>query len=411
MRVGSVVLAGLGVLALVAPAVSADGSGTDNSALLGVPDASPGVAPRETIGDGGLDLDWSVGLRGAYTTGTLGSGAEVILAPEFTLNIPGNLLRPTITGDSELVLNDNGVVRIDVLHLGAQSLFEIDPWTSGTASVDGIVSQPDVDDPELPTNTAIAPITFEGSVDASLTRKLGQFEVTARGELGRTIVGPTTLDDSSEIDNSAESSWTAGAGLRVGYRVTPVGTVFVDGSFAATKYDAMSPSLLVFLDGSTYAAKMGATYTPNDLLSAEASIGYGWLDYIDGSLSDAASWTYDASVTFKPDETLALTGGLSTTLGPSASVPGDTAVTYELTGSANYVVNPWLTLRGSADLGFSYVLGTGDESTDVGAGVGADFATSDHVAITADYSYARTDAPPDPVDETHMIALGVKVSR
>ncbi len=53
---------------------------------------------------------------------------------------------------------------------------------------------------------------------------------------------------------------------------------------------------------------------------------------LDGSLTDTQSWVYNGSVTFKPDETVSLTGGLETSLDPSADVPGDTDVGLTLSG-------------------------------------------------------------------------------
>ena len=66
----------------------------------------------------------------------------------------------------------------------------------------------------------------------------------------------------------------------------------------------------VFLNGHTYTLRGGASYTQQGTFVAEASVGRAWRDYDHASLTDAASWVYDASLTFTPDETLTLIGSL-----------------------------------------------------------------------------------------------------
>jgi hypothetical protein len=157
--------------------------------------------------------------------------------------------------------------------------------------------------------------------------------------------------------------------------------------------------------------RAGLSFTQGSIVSAEASIGRGWLDYIDGTLTDTQSWVYNGSVTFRPDETLSLTGALATTLDPSTSVPGDTDVGLTLSGTAAYTVNPWLTLRASGAWDRTVTLGTGDNSWGLDAGVGLDYRSSRHIVWSADYAYARDYAPPTPLNDTHTVSVGVRVQR
>jgi hypothetical protein len=390
---------------------AADGSGTDNPALLGgEPDIVADTAPPERL-EPSLDLDWNIGLRGAYELGSAGGEFSAIVSPEFTLTHEGLNTDLTLTGAGELVVTDSGKTRISSLNLGANGRYELGELSRVDGTFDLALTQAEPDDASLPANTAIAPVVFEGEAGASFTQDIGAFEGTLRGSLGRSLHGMTTLDDSSTIDNSAENDWRLGAGARLGFKLTPLLTPFVDAGVEWQRFDAPSPTLLVYLDALTYSAKTGVSYEHDSTLTAEAAAGVAWRDYSDPSLTDAASLTADASLSFKPSETLTLSAALDTSLAPSELLPGDTVVSYVATGSATYVVNPWITLRGSAGWSTEHTLGSGAVTTIASAGAGLDYKVTDHAAVTADYAFGRTDAPPAPVEDTHTVSVGVKFSR
>jgi hypothetical protein len=392
-------------------AQGADGSVTDNPALLGAePDLVFSAAPPETF-DPALDLDWSLGLRGAYELGSGGGEFKAIVSPEVTLTHEGLNTDFTLRGAGAFATDATGASRISSLSLSADGGYQLGEASRLHGTLDLSLTQAEPDDLSLPTNTAIAPLVFAGDTGASFTQGLGMFEGTLRGSLGRSIHGETTLADSSTIDNSAENDWRLGAGARLGYNLTPLLTPFIDGEVEWQRFDVQSPTLLVYLDALTYTAKAGVSYTHDSRLSAEAAAGIAWRDYTDPSLTDAGAFVADASVAVKPSETLTLAAGLDTSLAPSVLTPGDTVVSYVASGSANYVVNPWVTLRGSAGWSYDHTLGSGDVTTIATAGAGLDYKVTDHAALTVDYAFSRTDAPPAPIEDKHTVSVGVKFLR
>ena len=46
-----------------------------------------------------------------------------------------------------------------------------------------------------------------------------------------------------------------------------------------------------------------------------------------------------------------------------------------------------------------------------GLGVGLDYRSSRHIVWTADYAFARDNAPPTPQNDTHTVMVGVRVTR
>jgi hypothetical protein len=283
--------------------------------------------------------------------------------------------------------------------------------TTLAGSLNGVLTQMDPNDSSLPANTLLAPTEIDGTAQGSVAQDMGKVDARLTLDGERYLRGPTTLDDLSTVDNSDKSFWEGGATLRLGYELTPLLGAFIEGEASAQKFDAVDPTLLKFLDGREYQLRAGLSYAYGSIVSAEASIGRGWLDYLDGTLTDTQSWVYNGSVTFRPDETLSLIGALETSMDPSANTPGDTDVGVTLSGNAAYTVNPWLTLRASGAWDRTVTLGTGDNSWSLDAGVGVDYRSSRHIVWSADYMYGRDYAPPVPLNDTHTVSVGVRVNR
>jgi hypothetical protein len=374
------------------------------------------VLAQEADESGGTDvqngIDWSVGLRGSYAANSLTGGKPGLsLTPEVSLTLGGESSTTTWGAGGEFIVNSANEGRIASAHAGVATTYELSPTTVLAGSVDGAISQADRDDSSLPVNTLSAPLVLDGTAQGSVTQDMGHIDARLTVDGARKMVGPTTLEDLSTIDNTHQSYWQGGATLRLGYELTPLISTFIEGEASAQKFDAAEPSTLKFMDGVTYELRGGVSYVWGTIVSAEASIGRGWLDYVDGTITDTQDWVYNASLTVKPDETLSLTGALETTLKPSTTVAGDTDVGYTLSGNARYEVNPWLALRASGAWDRTVTLGTGDINWGVDAGIGLDYQGSRHVVWTADYLYSRDIRPPTPDNDTHTVLVGVKVTR
>ena len=357
-------------------------------------------------------IDWSVGLRGSYASNTLTGGKPSLsLTPEVSLTLGGESGLTTFASGAELIVNGAGQARIADVHAGIEHSYKMSPSTLLGGSIRGTLTQADPDSSDLPVNTLHAPLVFSGVGQASITQDFGRIDgkLTLDGE--RLMRGPTTLDDLSSVDNSHQSYWQGGATLRVGYELTPLLSTFIEGELSAQKFDAPDPTLLVSTDGRRYELRGGMSYARGSVLSAEASAGYGWLDYVDGSLTDRASWMYNASLTLRPDETLSLTGALDTSIGPSSTVAGDTDVAYTASVAANYAVNPWMSLRATGGWNRTVTLGTGTEAWGYDLGAGLDYRSSRNIVWTGDYSFSRDLQPPTPQNDTHTVTVGVRVTR
>lgn len=410
------ITAGALALALCGRAFAGDGSDFSNDALLGpegtecsycVPNPPDEVGPP-------FQFDWSVGLRGGVRDDGSGTGPtyEVVALPEFSLQ------QETIRGGYNLGVSGEisheleGDPRIGSVTATAGGRYDLDELTTLEGNLDLTISQDDPNDSDLPVNVVTAPLEISANVEASASRDLGAFVVELRGSAGRDVFGETLYDDASTTSNEHQNTTTWGAGARLGYKLTPGLMAFIDGEADAEQYDLASPTLLVKLDNVTYATRAGLTFKPSDVLELEGSIGWGYRDFVDDTLDDFSAMLYGAKATFRPNETLTLSGELTTAISSPGTTSGATAkLEYAATGALSYQLNPWLRLRASADWSTAGYEGIDTKESSWGGGVGADYLLNEHTDLTADYSFERSETSPSPATDEHQVTVGVRFHR
>lgn len=417
-------VAGLAALGLAASASTAwagdfnplgDGSRFNNEDLVN--DPAPGCEncapnPPHEWDDPWFDLDWSLALRGAYVQTTTGSYFEAIAAPTVTLR--HETLRGGYEFEASAELSRSTIedVRLGAIRGSFAGDYQLDTSTTLAGELELALTRASVNAPGTQPTIAQQPLVFAGDGEVSLERELGPLVFTGRGTAARTIYGPTTMTNGTIVDNTHQDNWRAGAGLRLGYRVTPILTAFVDGTVDHQWYDAISPTYLVKLDATDYEARVGASVKWHEVLEGEASIGYGLRRFADPSLGEASSLLYDASLTFRPDETVEIRGAFTTEFGaPGADSGGSARLEYRAVADVAYRVNPWLKLRANAGWRYAELIGTSDTDSGYDAGFGADYLLNEHTTLTADYGYSYGQATPNPATDEHRVTLGVTFSR
>lgn len=391
--------------------LSGDGSFTDNPELLrpGFSDCTnckPTGTPLEWDAPF-FDVDWSLGLRGGYITGTSGSRFTASLVPLVSLSHKGLRSSFTLGAGAELVQTTTDPFRIATANLALTGAYRLDPYTVINASGGLSLSQ---DAPNPPAIEA-APQILSGTTEASITRDMGRFSVGLRGSLNRTVYGPTTTTGGVIVDNEWQNNVVPEVGLRLSVPITPVLSAFAEGSANYRFFDGISPDLGVSLNGPTYMGRTGLAYEFNDFLSGEASVGLA-LRRFDAGLPDVSAILYDASLVFTPDETTTLTASLGTSLDTPGTTAGALAkVKYTAAADLRYKVNPWVTLRSSAGWYHTDVAGTGGTETGYNAGIGADYLLNERTTVSIDYVFEHAEAPPATPTDTHKLLVGLTVAK
>lgn len=359
-----------------------------------------------------FELDWKLGLRGAVVESDDGTKVEFLALPEATWTHRALRGGYSAGAAAELSYDIDGEARVDSLTLNGSADYRFDAVTTVGLKGSFTLSQDDPDDPGYADNVAEAPLVMSGAVEVTGQRDFGPFEVELRGNAGRTLHGETTYDDASTTSNDFQNTTVAGLGSRLGYKLTPGVTAFVDGEANYEAYDEASPSLLVKLDNVTYEARAGLNAKFLTTVELEGSLGLAYRDFADASLDDFTAMLYDAKAIFRPDETLTLTGTFSTKLDSPGTTSGATAkLTYAATGEAAYQVNPWLRLRGSAGWSEAHYQGIATDEYKWNVGVGADYLLNEHMDATADYTYSQSTTTPDPAEAEQRLMLGLNIHR
>lgn len=391
---------------------SGDGSGTNNPDLMpGGFDSGLGGAPGTEPYHPFVNIDWSVGLRGAYTIGPSGGRYETVLTPTLSGSFGGGRWTSSFSATADLVREQDGEPRLSSLSLEGAGTYQLDSVTLASGSAGLSLTQSAADPDGTPTSVAIEPIVTGASLGGEITRQFGRFNLTGRGSFDRSVTGPSTLTDTSTVENADQNVTFYGGGLRLGLEVSPIWSVFADGEIGLERFDQPSKTLLVKLDSTTYALRAGVAGQWTDVLSVESSVGVSLRRFADPGLSDVTATLYDASVTFRPDPTLTLTGAFSTSIDAPGSGSGSARISYEATGEVAYEVNRWLSLRGSVGWNHATFAGSPVVETGYDFGFGADYRVNAHTALTADYTFSHSETTPDPAEDTHVIALGLRLSR
>lgn len=401
--------AGLAALAwavAAAGAVAADPGAGEGPAPGPGCDCPPAGAPYEWDAPF-FDLGWSLALRGAYLLDDAGARFAGTISPAVTLS--HLFLRGGYEIDASADIEAGGFdsVRLAALRLAAAGEYRLDAVTGIAGSLELALTQDSPGDGE-----AAAPLVGSADAEIALSRDIGAFDVTLRGSAGRTVYSGTTLTGGTVVDNSAQDNWRVGAGLRLGRALTPVLTAFVDGSAEYEIFDRPSPVYLVKLDAVDYALRTGLAARWTSVLEAEASIGLGLRRFAEPGFADVASTLYDASLTFRPDETLALAASLGTAIGaPGPDASGVARIAYTAALDARYQVNPWLGLRASAGWSHASFAGSDGFETGYSAGAGLDYLLNLHTTLTADYAYSWSGEGSGAGEAEHRVAFGVTFAK
>ncbi len=393
---------------------SGDGSATNNADLLRdgyEPYAGPRGYPVEPF-DPLFGVDWSLALRGAYINENGTGRYRASAVPTVTFGFQGLRSSFDLIGTAEIVKGDTTDLRLSSLSLGYTSAYALDDVTGLTSSGSISLSQAAPSTPGNPAGTEASPQIWSGEIEGAVTRDLRFVDLTLRANASRTLYGDTTLAGGVPVNNSANNVTVIGGGLRLAHELTPVFGLFGDFSARQETFDGPSPTLLVTLDGTRYALRGGVTAGWGEVLEAEASVGLGLKDFADPGLPDVSATLYDASVTFRPDETLTVTGTFGTSIGaPGPNAAGAARIEYSAGANVAYVVNPWLTLRASAGWREATLQGSPETESGYNLGAGIDYLLNEHLTLSADYTFSHSEYTPSPPVDTHTVMLGVTVAK
>lgn len=406
--------------ALPAGTVLADPPGPEE-AKLDAERLRPGIYPAAPVpqdfalpdepGHPPFQLDWSIGLKGSYTSSTDGNSFLTTLNPQFTALHEGGRTDLVIEGSGEFARAAEGDPAATALRLGLSSTTALDRDTilTGNAALDWTQDLPDM--PGLDPNITTPPQQLAGALGLGVERRFGRFNLGLGGDVERNLYGPTTRRDTGLTSNEDQNVWEGDVALRLGLQATPILEVFGEASIGRDWFDRPSAAG-VKSDATGYAIRTGLAGEWNGIWSASASIGLGQHDFDTAGLADITTRLYDASLTYSPDPTVNITAGLSTSIEPTgADANGTARVLHTLTADADYLINSWLRLRASADWSQSLLEGSGETERRHGLGVGADYTLNRSAAVSADYGYAHRDNSESGKLDSHTISVGVTLRR
>lgn len=382
---------------------------------------APGIYPAAPMPEGfsqppepahpSFELDWSVGLKGSFTSASDGNAFITTLKPAFTATHQGVRTDLVVDGNATLARSGDGEMGLTALGLGfkAETLLDAETRLNGAATL--AFSQDLAATPGLSPLIISPAASLNGAISGGVERQLGLVNLAAKGSLSRTIYGTTTRTDTGVTNNSHQNVWEADASLRMGLQATPIIEVFGEASLGRDWFDTAAVGG-VKADATSRALRAGLAGQWNGIVSASASVGIGQHDFDAPGLGDVITRLYDASLTYSPDSTLNMTAALSTTVSPTGSDSAGTArVAHLAAANIDYTINSWLRMRAAANWGYSWLEGSSETERSHGLAAGADYKLNSRAVVSADYGYVHRDNSASGTFDSHTISLGVTVKR
>jgi hypothetical protein len=393
-----------------------DGADANHERLQpGLYPAAPGsvdLAPPPEPHHLGPDIDWSVGFRGSYVTRQDEARFEASLLPQASLTDERTRSLNTFEVSADIALPVETETHLNGFNLSLASLYRLDAESTVGGNASLVYDAPSAFTPGSDPTIAQPAASLSGSAGGSVTREFGRFALTGSGSVLRTVYGETVNADGTTTDNTARNLWGVSGGLRLSYALTPILTVYGDATAGRDVFDAVDPGSGLSADAWGTAFSAGVIGRWDEILEAEASIGAGMRRYDEAALDEISSTLFAARLTFRPDQTLAVTASARQTLEPSgADTSGFARIATTAEISAAYTVNSWLTLRSSANWYSARFAGTPNTESGHGAGMGADYLVNAHTQLSADYGYVHTNSSTSSPEDSHRVTVGITVQR
>ena len=235
--------------------------------------------------------DFKADLRGAYTW----------FSPDQT---PG-LNRPSFDGKASGRIDIHDSLNAD---LNARTLVSTDSPAS----------------PNLQAGLARLPIfaTFGGG--GGLTKSFNRLELTAKGDVERTVYQDSLLTDGTYASNSDRQYNQYSGGFRAAYETLPGVKPFVETSLDTRRHDLAVDNFGYQRDSRGITVKGGSTFDLRGTLTGEFAVGYSQRDYVEPRFDKLAGLIGNASLVWTVDALTTVKFTSSSTIGESAAagVPG-----------------------------------------------------------------------------------------
>ena len=359
----------------------------------------------------GWQEQYSVELRGGLERSNSGFEHIITITPEVRLLREADGQTYEFDAAAEIDQTGTDAVRINSIGIGGTAGMRLSRNSSASVSARYGIGQARPSDPDTPTGVAQSGHTQELQVGGAYEQQFGRFTGSLRGGFGRYQQANSLLADNSYQSNADQNYWGSQVGGRLSYQFTPRLAAFIDAELSKQIYDAASTSLSAKRDNWTFETRLGGTYTLNEQISAEASVGMALQDYDDASLADLRLYSFDASANWQISPSGVVTLSYGTELNPTQRV-GE-VMEIQDTAQLSYAHrfnNQW-SASASTSLETRKYQQTSAEVKTFGAALGVDYQINSDLSAFANYSYSLREETAVAPERRHRIEAGLRFSR
>jgi putative beta-barrel porin BBP2 len=413
--------AGLAAATLPAPAAS-DLRGNQTYPELAYPEfagrceGAPGHCGTEPgtglINDPALEVISTLTLRGSadFRRGEAAVFAASV-RPQTTISYSRAGASASLAMGADLVAPLAGGTFIDGLDVQLNGERQLGRGLNLSGDLGLDVARLDPEEGGFGANVAVGPLRagFAGSAGISDTR--GRLQSRLELSLTREIHGNSVLDDATLAANTDRNRTGVSLDGRLGVAITPLVGGFVDWGYARDAFDAPSPSLGVFMDGTTLNAQMGLNYARGENLGGEISVGVTRRGFDDPALAETLAPGWNGSVNWVGGRGLSFDLSAGSSLDVATRAGASTQTVQSVGASASFAATEKLSLRGSGALTWTRFEGLPDTEAVASAGAGFDYAVNRFTSLTADYRFTLTEDSVSGQSSRQSVEAGLVISR
>jgi hypothetical protein len=252
--------------------------------------------------------------------------------------------------------------------------------------------------------------TFGATLGGAQT--FGDLTLALHGSLDRTAYQNATLAGGVLEDLASDDFNDWGLRARASYRMSAAFSPFVEVGVDARRYDDGVDSNGYARNSDGAQARAGATLAFTQLLTGEASLGYGARAYEDARLPDMRSPLFDASLIWSATPLTTLTAKAQTTLADTTTPGASGAVTRAYTIDVAHALTRRFTLGASAGYASDDYVGIALHDATTSLGLRAEYHLSRELVLKASATRQDyTSSAPNSNYIANVFMLGLRLQR
>lgn len=248
---------------------------------------------------------------------------------------------------------------------------------------------------------------FNHRASIGITRDVGRLYGTLAAHAERIDFKDVKANNGTTIDQDFRDVDSVGAGLQVGYRISPGFSLI--GSANAKRLENKGTGVNDF-DGNHFDIRGGVGFELGPLINVDLMAGYGFRDYDAAGKDAIGTAIFGGEVEWLPTRRATVRGKVSRSISDSPDANGDSFVSTKFGAELDYEIYHNIVAHGGLTYTISDFSQSGREDNAFSASVGVDYLYSKNIHFSAGYQFVERSSTDPSYDSTNnRFTVGAKL--